>query len=114
MGEGERDTSFSGDFLFRDSEDFEEELDELVLELEDLEELELELDLWFLSLDEEEDELDLAVLEDEEDEEDPLDFRDGDFSLSFFSSLTLAASSSLALVLGSLDFLGSLDLADST
>lgn len=107
VGDGERETS--GDFLFLDSDGAldDREVDEL--EDFDVEELE-ELLEWLLSLDEEDEELDdLDELDFSLGDFEPDLWREGDFSLSFFSSLL---ASSLAF-LGSLDLRGSLDLAST-
>ena len=107
VGDGERDTS--GDFLFLDSDGALDDLE--VDELEDFEVEELEELLeWLLSLDEEDEELDdLDELDFSLGDLEPDLWREGDFSLSFFSSLP---ASSLAF-LGSLDLRGSLDLAST-
>ena len=106
MGEGDRDTS--GLFLFlEEASDLDEEVEDEDFEEGFEVELELDPDLWWLLDDEEL--LDFDLVSDLSLEEEPEDFLEGDFSLSFFSSLA-AAGPSLAF-LGSLDLRGSLDLA---
>ena len=105
VGEGDRETS--GLFLFlEEASDLDEEVEDEDFEEGFEVEVELDPDLWWLLDDEELPDFDLDS--DLSLEEEPEDFLEGDFSLSFFSSLG-AGGPSLAF-LGSLDLRGSLDL----